>query len=70
MCDAEHSARLLHLLHLGSPEGNASAGGAEGAVVAEGLNYNVIWSAAMLLSATLKVAMMVDMSKGMPVFKD
>ncbi|WP_332854519.1 crotonase/enoyl-CoA hydratase family protein [Duganella sp. S19_KUP01_CR8] len=38
--------------------------------VADGLNYNATWNAAMLMSADLQAAMMAGMSKTTPVFKD
>jgi enoyl-CoA hydratase len=38
--------------------------------VADGLNYNATWNAAMLMSADLQAAMMAGMSKGTPEFKD
>jgi enoyl-CoA hydratase len=38
--------------------------------VADGLNYNATWNAAMLLSADLQAAMMAGMSKSTPEFKD
>ncbi len=38
--------------------------------VADGLNYNATWNAAMLLSADLQAAMMASMSKSTPEFKD
>jgi len=38
--------------------------------VADGLNYNATWNAAMLMSADLQAAMMAGMSKTAPTFKD
>jgi enoyl-CoA hydratase len=38
--------------------------------VADGLNYNATWNAAMLMSADLQAAMMAGMGKSAPVFKD
>lgn len=38
--------------------------------VADGLNYNATWNAAMLMSADLQAAMMAGMAKSTPVFKD
>jgi enoyl-CoA hydratase len=38
--------------------------------VADGLNYNATWNAAMLMSADLQQAMMASMSKSAPGFKD
>ena len=38
--------------------------------VADGLNYNATWNAAMLMSADLQAAMMAGMSKSTPEFKD
>jgi len=38
--------------------------------VADGLNYNATWNAAMLMSADLQAAMMAGMSKTTPQFKD
>jgi enoyl-CoA hydratase len=38
--------------------------------VADGLNYNATWNAAMLMSADLQEAMMSGMSKRPPSFKD
>ena len=38
--------------------------------VADGLNYNATWNAAMLMSADLQEAMMSGMSKRPPTFKD
>ncbi len=38
--------------------------------VADGLNYNATWNAAMLMSADLQEAMMSGMSKRPPAFKD
>jgi len=38
--------------------------------VADGLNYNAPWNAAMLMSADLQVAMMAGLSKTAPTFKD
>jgi len=38
--------------------------------IADGLNYNATWNAAMLMSADLQAAMMASMSKSAPVFKD
>lgn len=38
--------------------------------VADGLNYNATWNAAMLMSADLQEAMMSSMAKRAPAFKD
>jgi enoyl-CoA hydratase len=38
--------------------------------VADGLNYNATWNAAMLMSADLQEAMMAGMAKRAPAFKD
>lgn len=38
--------------------------------VADGLNYNATWNAAMLMSADLQAAMLAGMAKSTPVFKD
>ncbi len=38
--------------------------------VADGLNYNATWNAAMLMSADLQAAMMAGMNKSTPEFKD
>jgi len=38
--------------------------------VADGLNYNATWNAAMLMSADLQAAMMAGMSKTPPSFRD
>jgi hypothetical protein len=38
--------------------------------VADGLNYVATWNAAMLLSDDLQEAMMANMGKRPPVFKD
>ena len=38
--------------------------------IADGLNYNATWNAAMLMSADLQEAMMSSMAKRAPAFKD
>jgi enoyl-CoA hydratase len=38
--------------------------------VADGINYNATWNAAMLMSADLQEAMVAGMAKRVPEFKD